>query len=595
MDAKSMKKILSILLLFWFCVSCTNELIEQESSLKIHDIQGCSHTSPFVNKPVSGMVGIVTHKVSNGFTMQSNKPDDKDCSSEGIFVFTNNFPDVIPGNLVSVDGVVEEFTPGNQDDHNLSITEIVAKRIEVLAMTDEIPTPMILGENDMISPDKIIENDGFRIFDPEEDGMDYYESLESMLIEVKNGIVVGSRNEYNEIFLLAEPFISQNIISNEGALLQTANDANPEKIMIKLSTNSKIKVNVGDSLKAPIIGVLDYSYGNYKILCNTEPEFFNKNMEIESNSFKKTDGIVIASYNLENLSLFENEKRFKSIARQIVDDLDSPDIMVIHEIMDDSGTTDDGITSSEKTIGKLIQMIENAGGPQYYFSDSPPENDRDGGIAGGNIRSVLLYRADKNITLEPGDPWTSGIGFDGMQFKIQNNPFRIGEKESNFSGTRKPSIWLLDQNGKQFFVVGVHLTSKDSNSPEWGNLQPPLMESDSKREGQAELINSTISEILSANKDISIFVAGDFNDLPWSRTIQKISGDTLINSAYLEPEYERFSYIFDGNAEQLDYIFINKNLADKIVQSRHIHVNTILDHDSQISDHDPMILEVFLN
>jgi predicted extracellular nuclease len=91
-----------------------------------------------------------------------------------------------------------------------------------------------------------------------------------------------------------------------------------------------------------------------------------------------------------------------------------------------------------------------------------------------------------------------------------------------------------------------------------------------------------------------IFLAGDLNDLPWSETAENIAGSELFNSGLSDQTNEQFSYIFEGNAQQLDYIFVNKNFVDKIDKAIFFHINTILDQSDQISDHDPFFLEIDL-
>ena len=44
--------------------------------------------------------------------------------------------------------------------------------------------------------------------------------------------------------------------------------------------------------------------------------------------------------------------------------------------------------SSDQTLLLLVEAIDNCGGDRYTFSDNPPINNQDGGIEGGNIRSV---------------------------------------------------------------------------------------------------------------------------------------------------------------------------------------------------------------
>ena len=75
-------------LIFAFISSCRTETGVAQKPLQIHDLQGCSHVSPFLGKIVNKITGVVTHKESNGFTMQSIEEDEFSCSSDAIFVFT---------------------------------------------------------------------------------------------------------------------------------------------------------------------------------------------------------------------------------------------------------------------------------------------------------------------------------------------------------------------------------------------------------------------------------------------------------------------------------------------------------------------------
>ena len=72
--------------------------------VQIHDLQGCTHRSPYEGKYVSSVRGLVTWKDEQGFFMQGANPDDKECTSEGIYVFTQQYSGVIPGDLVTVNG-----------------------------------------------------------------------------------------------------------------------------------------------------------------------------------------------------------------------------------------------------------------------------------------------------------------------------------------------------------------------------------------------------------------------------------------------------------------------------------------------------------
>lgn len=574
--------------------ACAGGSPNPQGILEIHDIQGCSHTSPYTGKTVTAIIGVVTHKISNGFTMQSVTPDDKACTSEGLFVFTEKYPGVMVGDLVKVNGLVEEFTEGNAEDHNLSQTEIVQPVYTIVQSDHDLPEPIVLDGPDVKIPTELIENDEMVKFDSIEDGLDFYESLESMLVEITSGTVVGPKNSYDEIVVLPDVFTNFNLISNHGALIRTESDSNPEKTMVKLPANYDVSVNVGDRFDSHIIGILDYSYGNFKVLAFPPVEFTSSEQFIDTFETRE-DGITIATYNLENLSPLDETGKYKEISKQVVKILQSPDVLVLNEIMDNSGSVDDGIVEADQTIQKLIKAIKKAGGPTYSYSNMNPNNNQDGGIGGGNIRTILLFRSDKGINLEEKSPRINGVKYQEGYFSIEQNPLLVGEFSSAFNGTRKPRIWLLNQNGKQFFVVGVHLTSQGANSPEWGNQQPPQKPEEVQRIEQASLINQQLAKIHLSNPSIPIFIVGDFNDSPWSDTIAAIKQDIFDNSADLNTPAENYSYIYEGNAQQLDYILINKNLAINLLQARFIHHNSILDQQENISDHDPLIIEYLLD
>src|SRR5262249_51276479 len=77
--------------------------------LRIHDIQGAQHRSPYEGDSVFHVPGIVTAKKSNGFFIQDPHPDGLDATSEGVFVFTSSAPAVAVGDSVLVSGRVSEF------------------------------------------------------------------------------------------------------------------------------------------------------------------------------------------------------------------------------------------------------------------------------------------------------------------------------------------------------------------------------------------------------------------------------------------------------------------------------------------------------
>jgi predicted extracellular nuclease len=71
----------------------------------------------------------------------------------------------------------------------------------------------------------------------------------------------------------------------------------------------------------------------------------------------------------------------------------------------------------------------------------------------------------------------------------------------------------------------------------------------------------------------------------------QISGLQDADAADKIDELERYTYLFDMNAQQLDHMFVSDSVAKKI-KYEHIHVNTWPEFAAQVSDHDPSVARV---
>ncbi len=564
--------------------SCVAEVRPEVGQLSIADIQGCARRSPYEGKDVQNIEGVVTHKFSNGFTIQAVSQDSRDCSSEAIFVETGDYPQVLVGQIVRIDATVVEYTPGNEEDHNLSLTELHNPRITVMESGMSLPDPVALGETSKPIPlNWVWHVQGFNI---QENGLDYYESLEFMLVEVQDGVVVGPRNNYNEFFVLPTTLVDTNSMSQEGVLLESADDENPEKIMVNAAARFTREVNVGDRLLAPIVGIMDYAYGNYRIWTIKDP-LIEAGEIVTSVVEKEKRELMLATYNLENFSRFDDPARIRKIGCQIAKNLNSPDVVILNEIMDDSGTQDDGTVRAERTLQALVEAIAACGGGEYAYSDNPPADGADGGIAGGNIRTVVIYRVETGLALETPAGLQEAVSDSGSQ-----TPVRLFAGEAAFRGTRKPALWLFNWNGEQIFIVGVHLVSQTANTPAWGDAQPPERPEQAKREQQMQLIMGFMKEFLAQNPSAGLLLLGDFNDYPWSSTLRIALEDQLLVAPGNQPLGSDFTYLYDGNGFQFDYILASKPLAARIKLVSFPHLNTLFDAETRLSDHDPVVVTI---
>lgn len=379
------------------------EMEATQSDITISDIQGSGATSPFAGEVVTDVPGIVTAVVDNGFYLQdprgaggSPAPD-----SSGIFVFTGDAPDVIAADEVLVSGTVSEFIPGGPSTNNLSTTQIGGEvTIAVLSSDNPLPEPVVIGAEGRVLPTQIIAPDG----------IDFWESLEGMLVTVRDAVAVSPTTRFNEIYALADNGLGATGVNSRGGITIAPDDFDPERIKIQLDRDllpdfDIPQVNVGDRL-GDITGVISYGFGNFQVLPTTEFTTEPGDLEPEITSLP-TDRLTIASYNVLNLDPNDDdgsadvaEGQFEAIGFQIVDNLKSPDIIALQEVQDNDGSIDSGNVNADLTYSTLIDAIVAAGGPTYEILDSTPADGEDGGQPGGNIRVGYLYNPDRVNFLE---------------------------------------------------------------------------------------------------------------------------------------------------------------------------------------------------
>lgn len=593
------------LTVFVFClmglISCTTELstattvgLPPAGGISIHDIQGNGHISPINGQVVKDVKGVVTAIRSDGFYLQETKPDNNPDTSEALLVFTVTTPTVKIGDELLVSGTVDEYYPGGMITGNLTITEIKNPSIKVLANGKALPEPVVIGVGGRVPPSKTIEDDELKRFEPQLDGIDFYESLESMLVQVNNAVVVGATNAYKEIVILADEGKGAGVRSYRGGIVLREDDSNPERIMLDDVLAILPDVNVGDKFNKPIVGVLDYNYGNYKILPKLKPEPVSGSLkqviagEIGEGEFS------VSAFNVQNLDPNDGATRFDALAKAIVTNLKSPDILSLEEVQDNNGAIDGAVVDASETYKMIIRSIRAAGGPTYEYIDIAPEANRDGGEVGGNIRVGFLFRTDRGLVFNriAGGSANNGVdvrmGANGLE--LTSNPGRIDPANAAYFESRKPLIAQFQVKGERLFVIGLHLNSKGADTPLYGRYQPPLLTSQTQRVKQADSIQKFISKMLQLDPKAKIVVLGDLNDFQFSEPLKRLQGDLLTNLAERLPEEQRYSYIYDGNGQILDHILISEGLKTDVTDFGYIHLNSEFAVARRLSDHDPAIV-----
>lgn len=98
--------------------------------------------------------------------------------------------------------------------------------------------------------------------------------------------------------------------------------------------------------------------------------------------------------------------------------------------------------------------------------------------------------------------------------------------------------------------------------------------------------------ILSKDKKAKVITAGDFNEFTFVQPLEQyvqISGLRDLDAEVKIDKLERYTYLFDMNAQQLDHMFVSDSVAKGKAKYEHIHVNTWPEFAAQVSDHDPSV------
>ncbi len=567
----------------------------------IMQIQGAGHTSPFEGVNVT-TTGVVTALTFDGFYVQDPAGDGDVNTSDGLFVRVFGSKPSI-GDFVQLTDVVEESVPGGCGTGNLSTTRMNFPLITNFGPVQPFPTATVIGSSGRVPPavDVISDDEepvnlqpsfcpgggGVSTFDPANDGIDFYESVEGMLVTVEDPVAVSATRTFS-------PFSSELFtLTNNGANIAPAGartargginlqpsptntgDQNPERVQIQFDPTvsggaSVPAITVGDRLN-DVTGVVGYSFGNYEVIATHQVTIDTPGgLGLETTSLTPTRRqVTVASYNVLNLDATSaDDAQRATLAGHIADNLGGPDIIAVQEIQDNNGTVDDGTTDATQTMQVLVDAIAAAGGPSYAFFDVAPANNTSGGVPGGNIRNAFLYNPDR-VEL---------VDFVSLTPAVLS---ALGVSDPNaFAGTRDPLMATFKFRGKELTVINNHLTSRFGSSPVFGGPQPFVQAGEAERAAQTGALNEVVDALLAdaqgnpvhASKSGRILVVGDLNTM-------EFTDDNV------------YTFNFEGNSQVLDHMLVTDNVAGT-AEFDIVHVNVDFPRVSPAvgSDHEPLVV-----
>ena len=611
-----------------------NTVALSQTEYAISAVQGKGNQSPFAGRDVR-VQGIVTAVTRTGFFVQT--PDDKvdsdPMTSEGVYVFTREAPpeEASIGALVVVTGKVEEFRP-RTEQNTLPLTEIVVGQgggsVKAVSRDNPLPKPVAITAEDMRG-----------------NAIDQLEKFEGMRVSVAALTAVSgtggrvniktSSAETNGTFFgvlkgTPRPFREPGLGIFDYVFLETKEqeqlkktypkipifDGNPERIRVESTAQmGTVAINVAALQEiTELTGVLHYSYrtptlfvdrdSKHKVgggfapagIPNLSPDQFSvASMNIE-NFFDDVDDAGIDEDVVEKDAF---AKRLQKISMAIRDRLLMPDVIGIAEA--------ENLNALKKLAEKINADAKAAGKPDPQYDGFLIEGNDGRGIDNGFLVKTARVKVLEVKQFGKVDKYKHPT--TGEQIFLNDRPPLM--LRASVPNPRGGTL--------EFTVFANHLKSFNGYSDERQKDNVRL-----KKRLQSEFLAKLVQDRQKADAKERIIVMGDLNMYQFSDGITDLVGtiigkpassDAVMNSSpdVVDPDLinlvdliaqkERYSYVFDGNAQVLDHIIINQAFRPNVVGFGYIRVNAdlpeILRNDGnrpeRSSDHDPAIAFFKLN
>ncbi|HEX7802720.1 MAG TPA: Calx-beta domain-containing protein [Pseudoxanthomonas sp.] len=603
--------------------------------ISIHEIQGSGATSPVANQLVT-TTGIVTGRKSNGFFLQTPdaEADADPATSQGVFVFTSAAPPAAAavGNRVRVSGTVIEFVP-SADPNQLPLTEISGSPSVALLSTDNpLPVPVPLSTS-LPSPSG---------------ALDQLERLEGMRVTAASLTVVaptqGNTNEPNAtgtsngilnavVTGTPRPFREAGIQAPDpapagGSIPPIPRwDFNPELLTIDSDTlgGSGFILNLAaGALIEGLTGPLDYGFRRYTILRDPAVAITTSpGPSPQAARVANADEFTVAAYNLERFFDTVNDpntgepvltaaafaNRLNKASLTVRNFLNAPDILATVEV--------ENLTTLQTLASKINADAVAAGQPDPNYVAYLEEGNDVGGIDVGFLVKTAEVAAGVarvqvlGVTQQGKDTtWTEPSGTVSL---LNDRPPLVLDAVVHYA------------DGRTYPITAIAVHQRSLNDVDSVEASGPTTLGDrvrQKRQKQAEYLATLIQGMQAADPARRIVSLGDYNAFAFNDgladTMNVVTGTPtpddqtavpgdgvdlvnpdLVNLGVLEPEDERYSFVFGGNAQTLDHVLVNEQL---IVSSTafgldHARINAdfpeIARNDanspSRLSDHDPVV------
>ncbi len=612
-------------------LTATGTIINDEIVITpIHALQGSGASSPYAGQAVTTR-GIVTGVKSNGFFLQAKAADaDADpATSEGILVYTNSAPPAAAalGNEVEVSGTMSEYVP-SADPQQPPLTELGGTlSVAQLSTGNPLPAPVPLTTS----------------LPTAAGAHDQLERLEGMRVSVASLTVVGPTlgNLTESTGATSSTGVFYGVVTGTDRPLREAGvqqpddlavllggtppaniprfDTNPERIRVDsdgLVGGPLLDVRAGQTV-AGLIGPLDYTFRTYTILPDAGAVLVpSGTVTPGAASLPAAGEVTVGAYNMERffdtvddpavgepvLASGWYQARLVKASKHVREYLHSPDILGVVEM--------ENLATLQALAAKISADAVAAAQIDPMYAPYLVEGNDVGGIDVGFLvatRPALgsLPRVEVIDVVQEGktttwiDPSTGGAALLN-----DRPPLRLRARVNS-------------ANGSEFALTAVVVHQRSLNgisSTEASGATTAGNRVRQKRRAQSEFLANLIQARQAADANERIVVLGDFNAFEDNDGFVDVMGTiqgtpapadqvALASIDLVDPDFVRladtddYSFVFDGNSQNLDHAIVNAPLVAATSARRLDHARVNADFhesdratlDARLADHDPLV------
>jgi uncharacterized protein len=428
-----------------------------------------------------------------------------------------------------------------------------------------------------------------------------------------------------------------------------------EGVKVADPTAKLTQVHTFQRFAAPVTGGVFFAFSKYSVSAASQPQVVEGADPAQNDppqTFDRSHAYSIANFNMENLydyrddpndgcDFFGNsgcpgvsppfdyppasdavyQQRESEIAHQVVVDLHSPDVIVVAEAEDqDICTVQAGAMScgtannadgQPDVLQELALHIQALGGPAYAAAF-----DRNGADARGII-CAFMYRTDR-VQLLPATAGDAVLGSSpAVTYRAAGLPYNTDVSNPKALNAVLPADATADADGPNVFTRAVQVahfrinptTAPGSPSDVWVAANHFSSGPDSRvlqRTEQARYNAAVVKAIQGQEPDAKVMVAGDLNDFPRPddpflpgpssdqfASLYEAGLHNLYDTVIAENPAGAYSYVFDGQAQDLDHQFVTDSFFADLNAANEAHINSdwpgVPGSNRGISDHDPMV------